>query len=76
MSYPVVDEINNEYGQLTVIARAENRTSADGRARWVCACTCGGKQIYTGATLRKGKAVTCGCSRRDIKNKKRRKNDR
>lgn len=57
------DETGNVYGRLTVLFKAENRPGYNntkrGHAAWVCRCSCGRKCVYTGASLRKGRATMC-----------------
>ena len=60
----VVDETGNTYGYLTVLHRAENTTSKDGRAQWVCRCKCGNEIITTGKMLRDGSKLSCGCMKK------------
>ena len=64
----LIDITNNKYGKLTVIKRVEN--DKNNRAQWLCQCECGNTVIYTGTTLRKGKAKSCGCLiKEDLTNK-------
>ena len=57
------NEIGNEYGYLTVIARAEN--DKGGRARWLCQCKCGNQVEVLGKSLRNGNTKSCGCYQRE-----------
>ena len=65
---PLINEIGNKYGKLTVIARAENK---DTRAYWKCKCDCGKIVIVSGKQLRSGKTKSCGCLRREVSRDKR-----
>lgn len=56
---PVINEIGNKYGRLTVIERAPNDSA--GRAHWICKCECGNTTIVRGTTLRSGATQSCGC---------------
>lgn len=60
----VKDEIGNNYGHLTVIARAGS--TPKGIAQWECVCDCGNPNhlIVTGDNLRRGHTRSCGCERR------------
>lgn len=59
----VIDEIGNRYGKLVVVERA---TDIGTLAAWVCKCDCGGTRTVRGAELRRGRAESCGCTRRKI----------
>jgi len=54
------------FGRLTAIRRAPN--SANGRARWVCQCSCKDQTIVTvfQGSLRAGHTKSCGCIQREI----------
>lgn len=54
-----VNEVGKRYGMLTVIERAENDN--DRHARYKCICDCGNIVVIRGATLRAGRAQSCGC---------------
>ena len=56
---PVINEVGNKYGLLTVIERGQN--TKEGSAQWVCECECGNKTIVSGKNLRKGNTKSCGC---------------
>lgn len=54
----IIDETNNIYGKLTVIAfDGINNHSA----MWKCKCECGNEVTVAGAHLRSGHTVSCGC---------------
>lgn len=55
----VVDEIGKKYGKLTVKRRVAN--GKDNHAYYECVCDCGNVVTIRGATLRSGKAHSCGC---------------
>lgn len=55
----VKDLTGKTFGRLTVIKRAEN--DINGRARWVCKCSCGVESIKTGKLLLNGHCKSCGC---------------
>lgn len=54
-----IDEINNKYGKLTVIADAGKDSS--GHKIWKCRCDCGKEIIVRGSSLRNGEKQDCGC---------------
>ena len=60
----LIDETGKRYGYLTVLRRAENVPSKDGRAQWVCRCKCGNEIITTGKLLRDGDKLSCGCMKK------------
>ena len=55
-----IDELNNKYGKLTVIAPAEERIR--NRVCWKCKCDCGNEIIVSGTDLRQGRKKDCGCT--------------
>ncbi len=55
------NEIGSKYGRLTVTARAENNKR--GLAYWLCICDCGASTTVSGANLRSGAVLSCGCLR-------------
>lgn len=55
-----VDLTGRRFGKLTVVGFA----SSDGRrARWNCACDCGGATISISDNLMRGHTTACGCTR-------------
>lgn len=52
------------FGQLVVLGRAPVNSS-DGHAMWNCQCSCGNTVTYQGSVLSKGRAVSCGCKRKE-----------
>lgn len=57
----LVDLTGQQYGNLTVIKRAEN--GANRKAQWVCRCVCGKVVTVRGEHLRSGATSSCGCSK-------------
>jgi len=57
----LIDETGNVYDCLTVLARADN--DSQGKAQWLCQCSCGEKSIVRGVYLRKEHTKSCGCAR-------------
>lgn len=53
--------INQKFGILTIIGRADN--DKKGRARWRVLCECGNKKIASGTNLLNGHYKSCGCLR-------------
>lgn len=56
-----LDLTDKLFGKLTVIERA-GRTE-NGNALWLCQCECGNTTEVNATTLRRGEAISCGCSR-------------
>lgn len=64
-------KVEGSYGRLTVIKRA----GSDGRhAMWLCQCTCKTMKRVAGTSLRRGKALSCGCLRKEELSKRARRN--
>lgn len=59
MSNPLIDELGNRYGNLTVIEKTKDKNN---RTAWLCKCDCGNTIIVRGPELRRGKYTTCGQS--------------
>ena len=59
----LIDETGKRYGYLTVLKRAENIITPNGRSHvaWLCKCDCGNEVIVRGSCLRNGHAKSCGC---------------
>ena len=57
-----IDETGKQYGELTVLYRAEN--TKNGRAMWHCRCSCGNELDVLGKNLRNGNTKSCGCYQR------------
>ena len=50
------------FGRLTVLRRGSNNKR---RARWVCRCRCGNETLTDAGDMRRGSAISCGCSREE-----------
>ena len=63
----LIDETGNAYGHLTVLKRADNIITPNGRSHvaWLCKCDCGNETIVRGSNLRKGYTKSCGCHQHD-----------
>lgn len=55
--------IGDTYGQLTVIAPAEQRGN---HKRWLCQCACGNQSTVWQLSLRRGTSTSCGCAKRKM----------
>lgn len=64
-----IDLTGQKYGRLTVINRAENKTSKE--VKWNCKCDCGNPKLITvsSTNLRKGNTKSCGCLSRENRHK-------
>lgn len=55
---PIQDLTGKNYGEWTVLARAEGNYR--GHTRWLCVCSCGVQRVVLGPNLRSGKTSSCG----------------
>jgi len=55
--------IGDKFGQLTVISRAENHSTASKKTihQWNCLCDCGSWKKIVGSNLIRGRSKHCGC---------------
>ncbi|MCC8022369.1 MAG: transcriptional regulator [Clostridiales bacterium] len=60
MAGRAIDLTGQAFGELTVLERAG---SQNGRAVWLCRCSCGNVCNVTGQKLRGGRITSCGCKR-------------
>ena len=54
----VINETGKIYGELTVLQRANGK---NGKAAWLCQCSCGNQIVVRGDSLRRGYNISCGC---------------
>lgn len=59
-SHTFLDEVDNVYGKLTVIAFAGYNGDRRKRAYWLCKCSCGNQKVVVGNSLRRGLSTSCG----------------
>ena len=57
-SNKIKNELNHQYGKLTVIDFAYTKNT---KAYWYCRCECGNECIVSGNALRNGDIKSCGC---------------
>lgn len=59
------DLTGQQFGQLTVLERADNHFKPNGKrvVRWLCQCKCGNTTITTTDNLVGGHTKSCGCLR-------------
>lgn len=55
----VTSLVDQRFGRLVVLERAPNKSH--GNTLWRCRCDCGAEVMVQGASLRSGRAVSCGC---------------
>ena len=69
-----INLIGNQYGRLTVIARAGSKYVGIKKRRkvpcWLCSCTCGNQKIVTSPNLKSGDTKSCGCLSSELKSKR------
>ena len=53
------DLLNQRFGRLLVLSRAEN--DRFGHRYWLCQCDCGNTKIINGDNLKRGLTQSCGC---------------
>ena len=58
-----IDMTGKVINRLTVLRFQEKR---DGRAYWLCKCSCGNETIINGTQLRRNPPQSCGCYRLEI----------
>ena len=56
----LIDITGEKFGKLRVISRSFPNYK-DGRARWLCRCSCGNTRVVIGKHLRSGSTKSCGC---------------
>lgn len=61
------NEIGNRYGRLLVIEEAPppEHYKEKRQGFWLCRCDCGNTVVASGALLRRGMTMSCGCSLTD-----------
>ena len=67
----LIDLTGQRFGRLTVVERAENRST--GQAKWFCKCDCGNHKVVAGYQLRGGYIQSCGCLQKEQASKASRK---
>ena len=58
-----IDLTGKSFGELTVLSKTDRRSQSGG-VYWLCKCSCGNTKEVSGATLRNGRSISCGCVRR------------
>lgn len=66
-----LDLSGSTFGRLTALRLAESWQGTN--ARWICQCECGQEIEVSTSRLRSGKTRSCGCLRREIITKPRKK---
>lgn len=55
------DLTGQKFGMYTVLGYSHTK---DAQPYWVCRCDCGNERVVAGNNLKRGKSISCGCSRR------------
>jgi hypothetical protein len=63
MARAVKDLTGIIFGELTVLQEAGRR---EGKAWWLCQCSCGNTAERAGSVLRSARSISCGCVRRQL----------
>lgn len=60
--------LNQRFGRLTVIERAEDYIAKSGKhqTRWLCKCDCGNTTIVFSSSLKRELTKSCGCYKKEI----------
>lgn len=63
------------FGRLTVIERAEDYLSKNGRkyVQWKCKCDCGNNVVVYGSNLNRSHTTSCGCLNKEVASEKMKK---
>ena len=67
------DLVGEKFGRLTVVSRADDITSSNGKQvrMWNCVCDCGGHKTAREVCLLYGKTMSCGCLYKETRRKHR-----
>ena len=67
-AYNFKNILGQRFGRLTVIERESNRprNNCGSLAYWFCLCDCGNKISASGANLRQGQYLSCGCLQKEV----------
>ena len=67
MPQKLIDITGQRFGRLTV--ESYDRTGKSG-SLWNCRCDCGNTAQFQGSNLRRGKTVSCGCYREELRQRR------
>lgn len=70
MSRPLTDLTGQRFGKLTVISMMEAGYKNSRYRYWLCRCDCGKEKAVMATNLTGGSTKSCGCSRKNVKEKK------
>lgn len=64
----LIDLTGKQFGRWTVLSRAEDYVDPRGKKwpMWLCQCECGTVKPVSGASLRAGESLSCGCYKIDV----------
>lgn len=66
------DLTGSVFGRLTVLQRADDYVSRQGKhyAKWLCRCDCGNQISVRGDALKRGGILSCGCLQKEVTSKR------
>lgn len=66
-----IDLTGQKFGRLTVVERAEDYVTKNGKkyTQWLCKCECGNIKIISTSRLKDGTTKSCGCLSKELKTK-------
>lgn len=67
-----LDRSGQVFGRLTVVHATDERTFS-GSVKWLCRCVCGNEKVVSGAALKAGHSMSCGCLFKEVAAEKGRK---
>ena len=59
----VIDLTGKRFGRLTALRKLDHKPGED--IKWECVCDCGNRKNVSGRSLKRGKALSCGCLQKE-----------
>jgi hypothetical protein len=60
-----VEMLGKRFGRLVVLSETDKRDKC-GNVYYLCECDCGTRKTISGASLRQGRTVSCGCYNKEV----------